>query len=73
VLDFCGDLYGQWVRVELIAELRPQARFVGIDELVAQLHRDVEDVRRIFDRGERLTSGPGRPGGNDVSDGSSRR
>jgi riboflavin kinase/FMN adenylyltransferase len=47
LLDFDGDLYGQTVRVAFIARLRGERRFAGADELIAQMHRDVEETRRL--------------------------
>ncbi|WP_432565650.1 riboflavin kinase [Kineococcus sp. SYSU DK003] len=46
LLDFDGDLYGQTVLVLLHRRLRTQRRYVESDELVDQLHKDVENVRR---------------------------
>lgn len=45
LLDFEGDLYGELLRVQFHHCLRPQQRFVGSAELVAQLRRDVARVR----------------------------
>lgn len=45
LLDFTGDLYGQLIRVELVIKVRDQQRFSSIGDLVAQMHRDVEDIR----------------------------
>ena len=45
LFDFAGDLYGQRLVVELIAFQRPEARFNGLDELVAQIARDGEEAR----------------------------
>jgi riboflavin kinase/FMN adenylyltransferase len=47
LLDFDGDLYGQTLRVAFIARLRGERRFAGADELIAQMHRDVEETRRL--------------------------
>ena len=45
LLDFHGDLYGRWVRVELRIRLRPQHRFTDTPTLVRQLRLDVEATR----------------------------
>ena len=44
--DFSGDLYGQCVEVELIAYLRPERRFPGLDALAAQMQADCADAAR---------------------------
>jgi riboflavin kinase/FMN adenylyltransferase len=46
VLDFGGDLYGQAAKVRFHDFLRGQERFEHVDDLVAQMGRDVEAVRR---------------------------
>ena len=46
--DFAGDLYGQRIEVELIAFLRPEARFDGLDALKAQMDADCADARRLL-------------------------
>jgi len=43
--DFDGDLYGATVEVELIAFLRDEARFDGLDALTAQIRRDAEAAK----------------------------
>jgi len=47
VLDFDGDLYGQPSRVAFTHRLRGQERFDQVDDLVAQMHRDVARVREL--------------------------
>ncbi len=45
LLDFDGDLYGQHAKVRFVDRIRAEARFDSVEELVAQMHRDVEAVR----------------------------
>jgi riboflavin kinase/FMN adenylyltransferase len=47
LLDFDGDLYGREISVDLIDWLRDQKRFIGAEQLVAQIGRDIEETRRI--------------------------
>jgi riboflavin kinase/FMN adenylyltransferase len=47
LLDFDGDLYGQDLELEFLHRLRGEQRFDGIDELIAQIERDVQDTRRL--------------------------
>jgi riboflavin kinase/FMN adenylyltransferase len=45
------DLYGRTVSVAIVAKLRGQERFDGLEALKAQIARDVEAVRRRLARG----------------------
>lgn len=47
LLDFEGDLYGETVEVWFTERLRPEQKFSGIEELKAQISRDVERARRL--------------------------
>jgi riboflavin kinase/FMN adenylyltransferase len=51
LLDFEGDLYGQRLTLEFVALLRGEERFDSIDELVAQIDRDVERTRELLASG----------------------
>jgi riboflavin kinase/FMN adenylyltransferase len=48
LLDFDGDLYGQTLRIAFLERLRGEKRFESVDELVAQMKRDVEEAKRIM-------------------------
>ena len=41
LFDFDGDLYGKYLSVELIAYIRPEAKFPNLDALIAQIAADV--------------------------------
>ena len=45
LLDFSGDLYGQRACVELLAFLRPERRFDGLESLKAQIAADADAAR----------------------------
>ena len=47
LIDHDADLYGQTLRIAFIARLRGEKRFEDVDELVAQMGRDVEEARRL--------------------------
>ena len=47
LLDFEGDLYGRELRLDFLERLRGERRFDSADALVEQMHRDVEDARRL--------------------------
>jgi riboflavin kinase / FMN adenylyltransferase len=48
VLDFDGDLLGAPVSVSFEHRLRDEAAFATVDELVAQIHRDIRHTRRLL-------------------------
>jgi riboflavin kinase/FMN adenylyltransferase len=45
LLDFTGDLYGRPVRLDLLDRLREEMRFGSVDELKAQIARDIAAAR----------------------------
>jgi riboflavin kinase / FMN adenylyltransferase len=47
LIDSNVDLYGQTLRIAFIARLRGEKRFAGVEDLVAQMHRDVEEAREL--------------------------
>lgn len=47
LLDFFEDIYGRILQLDFIDRIRPMKRFDSVEDLVAQLHDDVEMVRRI--------------------------
>ena len=48
LLDYHGDAYGASLNLEFAARLREEMKFPGIDELKAQIGRDVEQGRAIL-------------------------
>jgi riboflavin kinase/FMN adenylyltransferase len=46
LFDFDGDLYGETLRVDLVARLRGEQKFSGVDELRAQIAKDAENARK---------------------------
>ena len=45
LIDFDADLYGRTLRIAFIARLRGEKRFAAVEELIAQMHRDVDEAR----------------------------
>lgn len=45
LLDFSGDLYGRWLRLEFVGRLRDEQKFPGVEALRLQIARDVEAAR----------------------------
>jgi len=48
IIDFSGDIYGKPIRVNFISRIRDEIKFNSIDELSAQIQRDIETGRRIL-------------------------
>lgn len=48
IFGFEGDLRGRNVKVEWIKKLRPEKKFDGADELVAQLKKDQDHARQVL-------------------------
>jgi len=49
LLDFDGDLYGEAAKVSFVDRLRDEQRFSSSDELVAQMHKDIEAARKVLE------------------------
>ena len=50
LIDFQGDIYGQSIELDLLARIRPTRKFNGLDDLLAQIARDVESARALCAR-----------------------
>lgn len=48
LLDFDGDLYGKEMRVELLKRLRGEVKFAGVEELVGQIRKDIDETRMVL-------------------------
>ncbi len=55
LLDFDREIYGQTLKLEFIARLRDELKFSSLQELIGQMHEDVEKTREMLLR-------KGRPG-----------
>jgi riboflavin kinase/FMN adenylyltransferase len=49
ILDYAGNLYGHRVRLEFFSRLRPEIRFPSLEELTAEIRRNIGDTRRYFE------------------------
>lgn len=48
LLDFDGNLYGQTLRLDFIAHIRPEKKFAGLGELQEQIRADVARARVLL-------------------------
>lgn len=51
VFDWQGDLYGRYLGVDFVSKLREESRFPDLDALVARMHVDASEARRILGAG----------------------
>ena len=47
LIDYDEDLYGKILRVAFVERLRGEKRFPDAEQLIAQMHEDVEDAKRV--------------------------
>ena len=47
LIDRDEDLYGKTLRVAFVERLRGERRYPAVEDLIAQMHRDVEDAKRV--------------------------
>ena len=52
VFGFSGDIYGTEITVALIAYIRPEIRFAGLDQLKAQIAADAVEAKRLLMGGQ---------------------
>jgi len=50
ILDYSGDLYGKHLSVIFYEFLRPEEKFPSLEDLQAQIRKDAEKVRKIFEK-----------------------
>jgi riboflavin kinase/FMN adenylyltransferase len=48
LFDFSGDIYGTEISVALIAYIRPEIKFSGLDALKTQIVADAAEARRLL-------------------------
>lgn len=48
LIDFSGNLYGKNLRIEFIDRLRDVKKFENVDELVKQIHKDINCAKEIL-------------------------
>lgn len=49
IFDFQDDIYGNDLTLEFVEYTRPELKFSGVDELVAQMERDVAESRAVLE------------------------
>jgi riboflavin kinase / FMN adenylyltransferase len=49
LLDFSRAIYGTWIKVEFHRKLRDEQKFDSVEQLRAQLQRDIEQARKLLE------------------------
>ncbi len=50
LFDFSGDVYGERMSIDFIAFLRPEQKFNGVEQLVAQIRVDADRARDVLSK-----------------------
>ena len=48
IFDFNQDIYGKPIKINLLRHLRGERKFSGIQELAAQIAKDIEDAKQVL-------------------------
>lgn len=48
IIDFAGNLYGQWLEVDFVGYLREIRKYDSVEALIEQMNRDVAAARAAF-------------------------
>lgn len=48
ILDFEGDIYGEWVKLSFVQRIRDEKKFAVIQDLVSRMHEDVKQAEDLF-------------------------
>ena len=48
IFDFASDIYGEAVKLSFVKRIRDEAKFATVEDLIAQIHEDVEQAKVIF-------------------------
>jgi riboflavin kinase / FMN adenylyltransferase len=48
LLDYSGDLYGEYINLDFLFRLREEKRFPDVQSLLEQIDRDIESARKIL-------------------------
>ena len=52
LLDFSGDLYGKEMTIAFLSFLRPEKKFASLEELTAEIRKNVTQTRNFFKKSE---------------------
>ena len=50
IFDFNKNIYGKWITIHLLKKIRDNKQFDTVDELIAQMKKDVEEIKEYFSK-----------------------
>lgn len=50
LFDFDEDIYGESITVRLYKKMRENKKFASVEELVTQMHKDVDEIKEFFEK-----------------------
>jgi riboflavin kinase/FMN adenylyltransferase len=60
ILDFNQDIYHEQIEVEFVEFFRPEIRYTSIDDLMEQIHKDIQQAREVLSHDPRTPGVPAR-------------
>jgi riboflavin kinase/FMN adenylyltransferase len=48
IVDFSHDIYNEWISLEFLSRLRGEHRFQSVDDLIIQVHKDINQTKEIL-------------------------
>jgi riboflavin kinase/FMN adenylyltransferase len=60
ILDFNQDIYREQIEVEFVEFFRPEIRYTSIDDLMEQIHKDIQQAREVLSHDTRTPDLPAR-------------
>jgi riboflavin kinase / FMN adenylyltransferase len=61
ILDFNQDIYHEQIEVEFVEFFRPEIRYTSINDLMEQIHKDIQQAREVLSNDPRTPGIPARP------------
>ncbi len=61
ILDFDQDIYHEQIEVEFVEYFRPEIRYTSINDLMEQIHKDIQQAREVLSHEPRTPGIPARP------------